>query len=98
MDREKIVELIDWLKDNVSLDDGEGGVEIIFDEPDAEDFKSTGFYGEIIELTLYSSWWDEMISDLIETPDFAEPGDSTEIVLGYACDLIQEYVSKRLLT
>jgi len=98
MDREKIVKLIDWLKDNVSLGDGEGSVEIIFDELDAENFVSAGFDGEIIELTLYSSWWDEMMSDLIETPDFAEPGDSPETILGYACDLIQEYVSKRLLT
>ncbi len=98
MDREKIVKLIDWLKDNVSLGGGEGGVKIIFDELDAEDFENAGFGGEIIELTLYSSWWNDMLSDLIETPDFAEPDDSPVIVLGYACDLIQEYVSKRLLT
>ena len=39
-----------------------------------------------------------MVTDIIETPDFAEPGESPQQVLQYARDVVKEYVAKRLFT
>jgi len=35
------------------------------------------------------------VDDIIETPDFAEPDATPTVVLGYARDVIQEYIGKR---
>jgi len=57
-----------------------------------------GFESEAVERTLESNWWAEMVTDIVETPDFAEPDESPEQVLGYARDVVKEYVAKRLYT
>ena len=57
---------------------------------------SNGFDEEVVTLTLKSSWWREMVTDIVETPDFADPEESPEQVLQYARDLVFEYVGKRL--
>ena len=43
-------------------------------------------------------WWSEMVTDVVETPEFSDPGESAEQVLEYARDVIKEYVAKRLYT
>jgi hypothetical protein len=77
--------------------DGDGIV-ISFDEPGSGDFSGAGFESEAVELTLHSDWWKEMVTDIVETPEYAEPGESPEQVLGYARDVVKEYVAKRLYT
>ncbi len=57
-----------------------------------------GFASEAVELTIGSDWWAEMTTDIVETPDFAEPGESPDQVLQYARDVVKEYVAKRLYT
>jgi hypothetical protein len=37
-----------------------------------------------------------MVTDVVETPEFAEPEDSPEQVLNYAKDVVREYIWKRL--
>jgi hypothetical protein len=39
-----------------------------------------------------------MVTDIVETPDYAEPGESSAQVLEYARDVVKEYVAKRLYT
>ena len=40
-------------------------------------------------------WWDEMVADIVETPDMCAPDDSPQQVLGYAKDVVSEYIRKR---
>ncbi len=96
MDAEQIKKMNLWLQSRITMEKNKDGITIKFDEPSAEDFITQGFDEEAVTLTLKSSWWSEMVSDIIETPDFAEPDDSPEQVLNYARDLVFEYVGKRL--
>ena len=96
MDAEQIKKMNQWLQSRIALDDSGERVTIKFDEPGADEFIKQGFDQEAVKLTIESSWWKEMVTDIIETPEFAEPGDSPEQVLSYARDLVVEYVGKRL--
>ena len=87
-----------WIQERVTLADTTDGIAITFDEPNEADFAEKGFESEAVELTLHSDWWAEMVTDIIETPDFAEPNESPEQVLGYARDVVKEYIAKRLYT
>ena len=98
MDEQEIKNIVSWLKKRITLDNKDSEIKIRFDEPANEDFKAANFSGEIIKLTLDASWWQEMVDDIIETPDFVEPDASPEQVLGYARDLVTEYIGKRLIT
>ena len=96
MSPEQIRKMNSWLQSRVTLEESPEGIAIRFDEPAAIDFQAEGFDEEAVKLTLGSDWWKEMVTDIIETPDFAEPGDTPEQVLQYARDLVVEYVGKRL--
>ena len=98
MERDEIIRMYEWIQSRVNLADSTDGIAITFDAPEPDDFESAGFAPEAIELTLQSAWWPEMATDIVETPDFAEPGESPEQVLGYARDVVVEYIRKRLFT
>ena len=96
MTPEQIKKMTTWLQGRVTLDEGADSIRISFNEPGADDFTAEGFEEEAVRLTLRSDWWKEMVTDIIETPDFAGPDEPPEQVLQYARDLVKEYVSKRL--
>ncbi|TET37157.1 MAG: hypothetical protein E3J72_06885 [Planctomycetota bacterium] len=98
MEKEQIIRLHEWLQGRITLDEGADAVKVMFNEPAAEDFKKEGFGEEAVNLTLKSDWWAEMVTDVIETPDFAEPDETPEQILQYARDLVVEYIRKRLYT
>jgi hypothetical protein len=98
MDKDEIKRMYEWIQSRVTLADASDGFAITFDAPGPEDFAAAGFASEVVELTLQSDWWSEMATDIVETPDFVEPGESPEQVLGYAQDVVVEYVRKRLFT
>ena len=98
MDKEDIKKLYGWIQERVHLDRGVTEVTIKFEEPTEGDFKDAGFDEEVVILTLRSEWWPAMVADILETPEYAEPGESLEQILGYARDVVQEYVWKRLYT
>ena len=98
MDSDEIKRMYEWIQGRVTLAHEGDGITISFDEPTASDFEDQGFGAEAISLTLESGWWAEMATDIVETPDYAEPGESPEQVLGYARDVVVEYVRKRLFT
>lgn len=97
MEKDDIKTLISWLQDRVSLE-GRGEAVISFAEPSADDFKARGFDDDAIAITLGSDWWPEMVTDIIETPEYAEPEESAKQILTYAKDVVSEYVRKRLYT
>jgi hypothetical protein len=96
MDPEQIRKMNSWLQDRVTLATDTKEIAIQFDEPAGDDFLDEGFGEEAVKRTLGSDWWKEMVTDVVETPEFAEPDDTPEQVLQYARDLVVEYVSKRL--
>jgi hypothetical protein len=98
MDKDEIRRLYEWIQTRVTLDDEGNGIAISFDEPDPDDFSDADFDPELVELTLDSDWWEEMVTDIVETPDYAEPNESADQVLEYARDVVKEYVAKRLFT
>jgi len=98
METDEIKRMYEWIQGRVTLADATDGIAITFEEPSSEEFSSAGFGPEAVELTLHSDWWSEMVTDIVETPDFAEPGESPEQILQYARDVVKEYVAKRLFT
>lgn len=98
MKNDEIKRLVTWLQGRVNLAEDRETIEIVFDEPGAGDFSALGFGPEVVAMTLERDWWPEMAEDITETPDFAEPDESPEQVLGYARDVVSEHVGKRLGT
>lgn len=98
MEDHEIRRMYEWIQGRVALADATDGIAITFDEPSADDFAQAGFSPEAVERTLESDWWAEMATDIVETPDFAEPNESPSQVLQYARDVVKEYVAKRLYT
>jgi hypothetical protein len=94
MTKDEIRKLMVWIESRVEL--AADGVGIAFDEPGSADFRARGFDDEVIAATLGSSWWAEMATDIVETPEYAEPGESPDQILGYARDVVSEYIRKRL--
>ena len=98
MENDEIRRMYEWIQGRVTLADTTDGIAITFEEPGSEDFSNAGFRSEAVELTIGSDWWGEMVTDIIETPEYAEPGEAAEQVLQYARDVVKEYVAKRLYT
>ena len=98
MEADEIKRMYEWIQGRVTLADVTDGIAMTFDEPGPEEFSRAGFGSEAVELTVGSDWWAEMTADIVETPEFAEPGESPEQVLQYARDVVKEYVAKRLYT
>jgi hypothetical protein len=97
MDSGQIRKVIAWLQEKVGIDKVSGAIKIAFAVPVEDDFIAGGFSIEMIEQTLKADWWPEMVADILETPQFAEPDDPPEKVLGYARDVVHEYIGKRIL-
>lgn len=98
MDADEIRRMYEWIQARVNLADTTDGIAIVFDDPGRDDFERAGFQIEAVELTLGSDWWSEMATDIVETPDYADPGEGPDQVLEYARDVVKEYVAKRLFT
>jgi hypothetical protein len=93
---DEIKKLYEWLQSRVVLHAGGEEPVIRFEQPTVADFSAEGFGEEAVALTLDAAWWKEMVVDIVETPEFAEPDDSPEQVLRYARDVVREYIWKRL--
>ena len=98
MEPNEIKRMYQWIQTRVGLAADPDTVAILFDPPSAAEFEKQGFDQEAVALTLGSDWWAEMATDIVETPEYAEPGESREQILQYARDVVNEYVAKRLYT
>lgn len=70
-------------------------LEVVFETPDVSEMAAVGLDEATARRLLAAPWWPEMITDVLETPEFADANASSEIILGYARDVIQEYIWKR---
>jgi hypothetical protein len=98
MTPEELRAIMAYLKDRVKLahKDTENPVVIIFLSPTAEEMVAAGLNAEGVGRILNAPWWEEMVTDIIETPDYCEPDDSAEQVLEYAQDVVSDYIRKRV--
>ena len=96
MEREEIRQAMESLAATVAVKEEGGAVSISFERPTRESMLGLGVTGELAERISRAAWLDEMMDDVIETPEFCEAGAGAEEVLGYARDVVREYVRKRL--
>ncbi len=75
----------------VLADDGA----IRFDVPDRDALLAAGLEPEAVDGLLSAPWLEEMATDVVETREFCEPDASDDEVLGYARDVVTEYIRKR---
>ena len=66
-----------------------------FQVPTVEEMVGAGLNAEGAKRILGMPWWDEMVEDIVETPDMCDPDDAPEQVLVYARDVVSEYIRKR---
>ena len=80
---------------NLGTQDAESSVIIKFDAPSEEEMVAAGLSAEGAGRILGVPWWEEMVDDIVETPDMCDPDDSPQQVLEYARDVVSEYIRKR---
>jgi len=89
--------IMEFLRDRVSLMGTAAGdaVAIEFSIPTVDEMTEVGLDADGCRQILNAAWWDEMVTDIVETPEMSEPEDSPEQVLAYARDVVSEYIRKR---
>ena len=89
--------IMDFLVQRVRLADTDTEEEtaIHFDAPTADEMAHAGLNSQGAEQILAAPWWDEMVEDVVETPEMCEPDDTPDQVLQYARDVVSEYIRKR---
>jgi hypothetical protein len=97
MTPEELRSIMAYLRKEVSLGpkDTESPVVITFLAPTEEDMIDAGLNAEGVKRLLQVSWWDEMVTDIIETPEYCDPNDSPQQVIEYARDVVSDYIRKR---
>jgi hypothetical protein len=89
--------IMDFLRNRVQLrpKEGEGPAAIAFQAPTEDEMTRDGLNAEGSRRILGVPWWDEMVEDIVETPEMCDPNDPPEQVLGFARDVVSEYIRKR---
>ncbi len=97
MTPEELRSIIAYLRQRVHLGSREAKspVVITFNSPTEEDMIDKGLNAEEVKRILHVSWWEEMVADIVETPDMCDPGDPPQQVLEFAKDVVSEYIFKR---
>jgi hypothetical protein len=91
---EDLRSVIAYLERRVRLA-GEDSRSIAFEMPSEGDLLEAGLNPEGVQRLLAAPWLSDMVSEILETPEFCEPEESSEQLLGYARDVVGEYIRKR---
>jgi hypothetical protein len=91
---EDLRDVIAYLERHVRLADGDSR-SIVFEMPSEGELLEAGLNPEGVRRLLAAPWVSEMVSEILETPEFCEPEESSEQLLRYARDVVGEYVRKR---
>ncbi|MBT4504647.1 MAG: hypothetical protein HOC74_43385 [Gemmatimonadetes bacterium] len=97
MTPEELRAIMTYLRERVHLGpkEAEASVTITFHAPLEEEMIGAGLNAEGVKRILRVPWWEEMVEDIVETPDMCDPDDSPEQILEYARDVVSEYIRKR---
>jgi hypothetical protein len=91
---EDLRRVIAYLELHVRLAD-EASRSIVFEMPSEGELLEAGLNPEGVRRLLGAPWLPDMVSEVVETPEFCEPEESSEQLLGYARDVVGEYIRKR---
>ena len=94
MTPEDLRSLIAYLELHVRLAD-EDSRSIVFEMPSEGELLEAGLDPEGVRRLLDAPWLSDMVAEILETPEFCEPEESSEQLLGYARDVVGEYIRKR---
>lgn len=96
MTPDDLKKIMSFLKSRVSIggEKSDSPPQIVFDVPDLDVMTGAGLDREGSKEILDSSWWEDMLADIVETPDFCEADDPPEQVLIYARDVVADYLRK----
>jgi len=96
MTTEELQAIMIYLRERVKLLPNETGnpFAIEFVSPAENEMIEAGLNKEGAKRILQVPWWDEMVEDIVETPEMCDPDDPAEQVLEYARDVISEYIRK----
>jgi hypothetical protein len=86
--------MIDYLERRVRLAE-EDARRIVFEMPSEGELLEAGLNPEGVRRLLAAPWLSDMVSEILETPEFCGPEESSEQLLGYARDVVGEYIRKR---
>jgi hypothetical protein len=75
----------------VRNDDGTIGFQI----PSHDALIDAGLEQPAVDRLLEAAWLDEMVADVVETPEYCEPDAAPDEVLRFAKDAIKETIWKR---
>jgi len=98
MTSEELRAIMDYLRESVHLgEEGpESSISITVHGATEAEMIGAGLHAEGVKQILGRPWWEEMITDIIETPDFCDPDDPPHQVLEYARDVVSDYIQKRV--
>jgi len=96
MKAEELQAIMKYLMGKVSLNPQQDNNEILinFETPSENEMINAGLNPDGVKRILNVPWWDEMVEDIIETPDMCDPEDSPEDILQFAKDVVSEYIRK----
>jgi len=92
---EDLRRIIAWLQERVTLA-RPGSTTVAFVPPGAAEMEAAGLHPDGVARVRGAPWWEEMVADILETPALCDPDDPPDQVLGYARDVIAEYIRKRV--
>ena len=97
MTADELRAIITWLEERVLLGSAESDHPIVisFISPTADEMIAAGLNAGGARRLLSFPWWDEMVTDIIETPDLCDPDEPAAEVLTFARDVVSEYIRKR---
>ncbi|UCG31733.1 MAG: hypothetical protein JSU68_08690 [Phycisphaerales bacterium] len=97
MSPDELRAIMDFLRQKVHLMDRDatGELAVGFEAPTLDELDRAGLNPEGCRQILEAPWWEEMVADIVETPEMCDPDDPPEQVLTYARDVISEYIRKR---
>jgi hypothetical protein len=91
---EDLRNVIAYLERQVRLAD-EASRSVVFEMPSEGEMLEAGLDPDGVRRLLAVPWLSEMVSEVIETPEFCDPGEPSEQLLRYARDVVGEYIRKR---
>jgi hypothetical protein len=97
MTPEELRAIMAYLRERVHLgpQEAKSSFVITLHAPTEKEMIDAGLNAEGVKRILRVPWWEEMVADIVETPEMCDPGDSPQQVLEYAKDVVSEYIRKR---
>lgn len=97
MTAEELRAIMYYLRNRVCLRTSKTGSPVVvsFHTPTEVEMLEAGLDPEGVRRILRVPWWEKMVAEIVETPEMCDPADPPEQILGYARDVVSEYIRKR---